>query len=92
MKKEIARLLQSEEGTLKVNKFCRLVRHTKNAFNEDVDVLKIEFSIHHCMDFSKSIKSRDLAGIVEEIAISTQEAFDIAKEQYIKELQNGYIG
>ena len=59
MKKEIIKLLNSEQAYLKINKYITLKRWTKNAFDDEVDCLQAISSIEHCADGHKYIQSRD---------------------------------
>lgn len=76
---------------MKINQYCRLYRYTKTALGDDVDMLKADFSIgHHTC--SVEVKSRDFREIISELSIAMKDAFDNARNEFVKELQNGYIG
>ena len=92
MKKEIMELINSEEGTLKVNKFCMLRRWTKTALNEDVDKLEAIFSITHYSSHVVEIQSREWKSIVDEVALAQAKAFADSADELNKQLINGYIG
>lgn len=91
MKKEIEKLLKSEDAYLKLNKFCTLHRWTKNAFGEQVDCLRAEFSILHEFDHLKELTARDWRGIVEQVCELQQKVLKVVGETLSKELKNGYI-
>jgi len=92
MKKEITTLLNSEDATLKINKFCILRRWTKNWCGYDVDCLVAEFSITHAFSHRCEIKARDWRGIVEEVLEAQTEAFTKAMNECNKNLKHGYLG
>ena len=94
MKKEIIKLLESKEGTLKLNNISKLRRFTKNALNEECDILKLDFDTINDVDFGMSnieIKSRDWKEIIKECECLTEQFLDNAvKERIIKNLKAGY--
>ena len=92
MKNEIIELLNSEEGTLKINKFCTLHRWTKSALNEDVDRLQAIFSITRYSSHTVDIDSRTWRAIVDDVASAQSKAFADSAEELNKQLLNGYIG
>lgn len=91
MKKEIMELINSEEGTLKINDFCTLYRWTKTALNEDVDKLEARFSIIHYSSHVVEIQSREWRSIVDEVAYAQTKAFADSADELNKQLINGYI-
>lgn len=92
MKKEIIELVNSKEGTLKINNFCELHRWTKSALNEDVDRLEVIFSITHYMSHIVEIQSREWKSIVDEVVSAQNKAFADSANELNKQLLNGYIG
>lgn len=92
MKKEIIALVNSQDGELKINKFCTLHRWTKSALNEDVDRLEAIFSITHYMSHIVEIQSREWRDIVNEVAAAQTKAFAESAEEYNNQLKHGYIG
>lgn len=91
MKKEINELLKSERAYLNINEYCSLKRWTKDAYNEVVDCLEVEFSITSKFDYIAKIESRDWQGIVAEIQEHQAKAFASAAEKYNSELKAGYL-
>lgn len=92
MKKEIMELINSENASIRINKFLRLDRWKKDAIGNKVDKLEAIFSIQHISSRHFEIKSRDYNGIIEEIQECQTKAFFEAAEEYNKQLKNGYIG
>lgn len=91
MKKEIINLINSANATLTINKFCKIRRWTKDALNNDVDRLEVEFSIKHVYDYSAEINARDWQGVINEVQEHQTKAFAAAAATYNKELKNGYL-
>lgn len=91
MKKEIEKLLKSEDAYLKLNKFCTLHRWTQNAFGERVDCLEAQFSVLSEFDYIEMVKSRIWREIVDEVCELQQKVFKVVGETLSKELKNGYI-
>ena len=75
MKTELKKLLAAESGTLKLNSIMHLNRWAKDAFGDPVDRLTVEYNdpIGRVSFYSADIRSRDTAGIIEEIAASVHE-------------------
>lgn len=92
MKKEIIALVNSKEGRLKINNYCTLERWTKSALNEDVDRLRVVFSITHVQSHTFEIQSREWRDIVDEVVAAQTKAFAEAASEYNKQLTHGYIG
>lgn len=92
MKKEIITLVNSKEGTLKINNYCTLQRWTKTALNEDVDKLEAIFSITHYMSHTVEIQSRNWKSIVDEVVAAQTKAFAESADELNKQLLNGYVG
>lgn len=91
MKKEIMNLLKKEEGKLKINDRFQLNRYTKDALNEDVDVLRLEGNLINVFAYSKEIQSREFSGIKEEIEAAMKEALEEYAEKLLKDFRNGYL-
>ena len=92
MKKELTELINSENSSLKINKFLCLERWKKDAIGNKVDKLEAIFSIQHIGSRNFEIKSRDYNGIIAEVQEYQTKAFVEAAEEYNKQLRNGYIG
>ena len=90
MKKEITALVESKEGTLKLNQFCTLYRWTWSI--TEVDKLEVRFDLTSASSHMYEIHSRDWQGIVEEIKEAQTKAFADAAETLNKQIANGYIG
>lgn len=93
MKKEIINLVNSEEGTFRINNIATLRRWTKSALNENVDKLAIEFDRINNVYFGNSveIESRDFAGIIEECEEATTAFLCAVALKLNNNLRNGYI-
>lgn len=93
MKKEIINLVNSEEGTFRINNIAFLRRWTKSALNENVDKLTIEFDCINNVRFGLSveIESRDFAGIIAECEAATTSFLTAVALELNKNLRNGYI-
>lgn len=91
MKKEIMQLIESEDATLQINKYCRLHRWTKSV-SQEVDRLEVVFSITNMFSHTYEIKARDWRGIVAEVQEAQTKAFADAADAYNKQLGNGYLG
>lgn len=90
MKKEITALVESKEGTLKINQYCTLHRWTWAGTK--VDALEVRFDLISISSHTYEIQSRDWQGIVEEIKEVQTKAFADTANHYNKVLSNGYIG
>lgn len=91
MKKEIERLINSDNAMININRYCRLERWTRDAVGNEVDKLAVIFSITHVNDFTAEITARDWKGVVAEIRSSIAAAFSKAASEYAKQLDNGYL-
>lgn len=93
MKKEILNLVKSEEGILRSNNISFLRRWTKDALNNPVDKLVIEFdSINHVRYslYERDIESRDFEGIIKECEEKTQLFLTEVSNVICSNLRNGY--
>lgn len=93
MKKDIINLVNSSEGTLRLNNISSLHRWTKDALGDDVDRLSIEFDNINNVNFSivdREIKARDYAGIIAECCEKTQVFLQAVSETLCKNLSAGY--
>lgn len=95
LKKEITNLINSEEGTLKLNSISFLRRwHTTNGLGEEYDRLEIRFDtlnglcIKGC--FAAEITSREYKGIIAECEKATQKFFEEAANQISNDLRSGH--
>lgn len=80
-KSELITLLNSESGTLKVNKYCQLVRWQKDCYGNNVDRMQAIFSIQKYGDHITEIMSRNVPEIVEELMSAREIAFDKVAER-----------
>jgi hypothetical protein len=94
MKKQIMNLVNSQEGSFRLNKFSSLKRWTKDALNSDIDRLQIRFDSLNdiCIKACPvvDITARDYDGIIEECRTATEEFFNAAIAQINNELKAGY--
>ena len=92
MKKEIMKLVKSEEGTFRLNNISRLYRWTTSALNEKVDCLTIEFDNINNVNFglSENIESRDYDGIIAECQKATTSFLTAVALELNKNMENGY--
>lgn len=103
MKKDITNLINSEEGSFRINNIATLRRWTKSGkwcdengnegYIEKVDKLVIEFdNINHvCFSlFDREIKSRDYDGIITECQEKIQAFLSVVSEDLCKCLRAGY--
>ncbi len=93
MKKEILNLINSKEGTYKLNNVSYLKRWTKTAIGEDVDMLELRFKNLNDVCFSiydTEIKSRDYEGIIKECQMLTERYFNEVASTLCKNLGAGY--
>lgn len=93
MKKEILKLMQSNEGTFKINNICYLRRWTKDGLGNDVDKLKLEFNTINDVRFSiypTDIKSRNYEDIIQEVDILIKQFTKELQEELCKNLKAGY--
>ena len=94
MKKEIMELLKSKDGEMRLNNISKLVRVTKNALNDDVDILLIEFDAINKVNFThfyaSKIESRDYEGIIRECKSHTELFLTGVKERLLLDLEAGY--
>ena len=94
MKKEIMNLINSKEGTYRLNNVSYLKRWTTlNAFNKEVDMLELKFDTINDVCFSiydTTIKSRDYEGIIKECQIFTERFFNEVASTLCKNLGAGY--
>lgn len=92
MKKAFIDLLNGEDSTLRINKFCTIHRWTKDALGNPVDKLEVTFSITSAFSHSYVIDSREWRSVVSEIQRFQTKAFADAAETLNRHLANGYIG
>lgn len=94
MKKEMMELLNSENGTFRINNVSYLKRWQKDALGNKVDRLTLEFDNINNVCFSlydREIKSRDYDGIIEESKEITNRFFKEVSDTLTKNLGAGYI-
>lgn len=93
MKKEILKLLKSEQGTLKVNEICYLRRWTKDGLGQEVDGLNLEFytinNVSHSI-YPTTIVSRDWNKIVEEVEQLNKLFLEELQRTLCKNIRVGY--
>lgn len=91
MKNDIIALVNStEEGFYRLNNIAKLHRYTKDALNQDCDILKIEFDNINNVNFGITvinITSRDYNGIVTEC----QQAISKYLEEVTRSLNNDIV-
>lgn len=93
MKKELMNVINSEDGTFKLNKISYLRRWTKDALGNDVDELTLEFNNINNVCYSiadRKIKSRDYEGIIEECEEITKRFFEEVSRKICSDLRAGY--
>lgn len=93
MKKELMAIVNSEEGTFKLNNISYLKRWTKSALGEDVDKLVLEFNNINNVCYSiydREIKSRDYDGIIKECEELTKRFMDEVSRKLCSNLRAGY--
>lgn len=84
---EIERLLDTEDGCIKLNKFCELKRKLVDEFENDVDVLRVEFKVLDGFCSFQVIKSRKPKKILKQIIKYQKKAFKLA----LKELNHNIL-
>ena len=93
MKKELLKILDSEDATFRLNNISYLHRWTKDALGKDVDRLELEFDHINGACFSlydRNIKSRDYDGIIRESQEITQAFFTKVSHRLCSNLRAGY--
>lgn len=93
MKKEIMNLLNSTEGTFRINNISYLKRWTVDALGRKVDRLTLEFDSINGVRFSiydTEIIARDYAGIIAECQELTTRFLAEVEETLFKNLGAGY--
>ena len=93
MKKEIMNLVNSEEGTFRINNISYLKRWTKDAMGCKVDRLTLEFdSINHVRFsiYNTEIIARDYEGIIAECQELTTRFLAEVERTLFKNLGAGY--
>lgn len=91
MKKEIEKLINSEDAFLNINPFCTLHRWTKSAIGEQTDSLTATFHVLSSADRVVNIENRDWVGIVEAIGDAQEEFFSEIAKKLNSDLGAGYI-
>ena len=91
MKKEIEKLMESQDAYLDVNKYCTLHRWQQNAFGVPVDCLVAEFNITRAFDYIEDITARDWHGVVEQVREAHSRAFADAAKTLSTELKAGKL-
>lgn len=93
-KSEIVNLINSSEGTLRINPICSLERWTLDPlYNEPVDRLTLEFDAINSMGRFVgivNIDSRDYDGIVREIEAAIENKMQQVSDYLVNALKNGY--
>lgn len=93
MKKEIIQLVNSEEGSFRLNNISTLRRWTKNGLDMDVDKLELEFDCINGVRFSicdREIESRDYEGIIKECQEITTRFLDEVARSLKNDMRAGY--
>ena len=93
MKKEIVRLVNSTEGTFRLNNISTLRRWTKNGLDMDVDKLYLEFDTINNVRFGWSdteVHARDYEGIIQECQEITTRFLKEVNEELTKNMRAGY--
>lgn len=92
MKKEIEKLLSSENDSLRLNEYCILKRWKKDALNQKVDRLVIEFNNYYGK-YNKivEIESRNYSEIIKLIENEIKKFFLELGNNLSKDFKNGYI-
>ena len=92
MKKDILKLIESDDCVLRINEISYLHRWKRNALDVEVDELTITFSfvvgvgggaVYH-------IGARDYDGIINEIERCTKDYLKTCADKAVKDLRNGY--
>lgn len=92
MKKEIESLLKSENQTLRINEYCCLNRWQKDALNQDVDMLVLEFkNFYGKYNKNVEIKSRDCAEIIKIVETEIKNFFEELGNCLAENFKNGYL-
>jgi hypothetical protein len=79
-------------GRIELKKDFYLTRFVKDALENDVDILRVEFQPYYGKCWTGSdISSRDFAGIKQEILEFMKTALNEYNEFLIKEFENGHI-
>ena len=93
MKKELLKILDSEDATFRLNNISYLHRWTKDALGNDVDRLELEFDHINGTCFSLydgNIKRRDYDWIIRESQEITQAFFTEVSHRLCSNLRAGY--
>lgn len=94
MKKEIMNLLNSENGSFRINNISKLERWTKDGIGNDVDMLIIRFDPVNGVNFGDDtvrIDSRDFDGIIADCRRAINNHMNTVTNKLLEQLQNGYI-
>lgn len=92
MKKEIESLLKSENQTLRINEYCCLNRWQKDALNQDVDMLVLEFkNFYGKYNKNVEIKSRDCSEIIKIVETEIKNFFEGLGNCLSENFKNGYL-
>lgn len=92
MKKEIKKLLASENNNLRLNEYCFLKRWQKDALNQNVDRLVLEFKNYYGK-YNKvvEIESRNYSEIIELVENEIKNFFLELGDNLSRDFKNGYI-
>ena len=92
MKKEIIKLVKSDDGIFKLNNICCLRRWTKSALNEDVDKLALVFLNINNVNYGGIyyITARDYDGIIKECETAINQFLKNVSDRLIVDLEAGY--
>lgn len=98
MKKEIKDLLKQDEGKLKINEAFKLVRWKLNPetdiLGQDGEYLRLEMltvNDGRRNFYSKEIKSRDVQGIMDEVATGMNEIMAKYTDQLVRRWKGGLL-
>lgn len=95
MKKNIIKLLQSDNGVYRLNNISYLVRWTNDGLGNEVDYLTINFENINGVNYGFSfyiIKARDYDGIIAECEKATNKYLTEVAKRITKDLKAGYRG
>lgn len=94
MKKDIMNLVNSENGSLRINHIAQLKRWKTDAIGNKVDCLEIVFDNINGVNYPGNmlIKSRSYNDIITECAACIEQYMNGIANRLISDLRNGYRG
>lgn len=92
MKREIEKLLKSENDTLELNSMFELRRWQKDALGNKVDNMELELKRINGVEFSKSVPiiNREYMPIIQELNLKMRYILDNLEEEIVRDLICGY--